>query len=40
MIKENRVGSKHVNIVILIKIITDGNLTLNKRLIKKNIVLT
>jgi hypothetical protein len=35
MIKENRFGSKHVNIVILIKIITDGNLTLTKRLIKK-----
>jgi hypothetical protein len=28
------------NKVILIKIITDGNLTLTKRLIKKNIVLT
>jgi hypothetical protein len=28
------------NKVILIKIITDGNLTLTKRLIKKNIELT
>jgi hypothetical protein len=35
MIKENRFDSKRVNIVILIKILTDGNLTLTKRLIKK-----
>jgi hypothetical protein len=29
-----------VILIVIIKIITDGNLTLTKRLIKKNIVLT
>jgi hypothetical protein len=36
----NNNNNNNNNKVILIKIITDGNLTLTKRLIKKNIVLT
>jgi hypothetical protein len=34
----NNNNNNNNNKVILIKIITDGNLTLTKRLIKKNIV--
>jgi hypothetical protein len=34
----NNINNNKLIIVILIKIITDGNLTLAKRLIKKNIV--
>jgi hypothetical protein len=36
----NNNNNKVILIAILIKIITDGNLTLTKCLIKKNIVLT
>jgi hypothetical protein len=36
----NNNNNKVISVVILIKIITGENLTLTKRLIKKNIVLT